>query len=78
MDSSLVCGEFARLVKQRRASLERKLRPVKAGAGVPELLIELANLNAQTHEFFETDRGLCEEGLNPKLASKVLRDYSSS
>ena len=71
MDSSLVYGESAPLVKQRRASLERKPQLVKAGAGVPELLTELANLKAQTHEFFETDRGLCGEGLNPKLASDM-------
>ena len=44
---------------------------MKAGAGVPELLAELANLKAQTHEFFETERGLCGEGLNPKLASDM-------
>ena len=71
MDSSLVRGESARLVKQRRASLERKPQLVKAAAGVPELLTELANLKAQTHEFFEIERGLCGEGLNPKLASDM-------
>ena len=40
-------------------------------AGVPKLLAELANLKAQTHEFFETERGLCGEGLNPKFASDM-------
>ena len=44
---------------------------MKAGAGVPELLTELANLKAQTHEFFETERSLCGEGLNPKFASDM-------
>ena len=71
MDSTLVRGESARLSKERRASLERKPRAVKAGAGVRELLTELANLKAQTHEFFVTERGLCGEGLNPKLASDM-------
>jgi hypothetical protein len=45
---------------------------MKAGAGVLELLMELANLKAQTHEFFVTKRGLCREGLNPKLASDMV------
>jgi hypothetical protein len=44
---------------------------VKAGADVQELLTELANLKVQTHEFFVTERGLCGEGLNPKLASNM-------
>jgi hypothetical protein len=66
-----VHGESVGLVKERRASLERKPRPVKAGAGVPELLTELANLKAQTHEFFVTERGLCGEGLSPKLTSDM-------
>jgi hypothetical protein len=44
---------------------------VKAGADVQELLTELANLKVQTHEFFVTERGLCGEGLSPKLTSDM-------
>ena len=44
---------------------------MKASVSVPELLTELANLKAQTYEFFETNRGLCGEGLNPKFASNM-------
>lgn len=71
MEASVGRGESAKLARERRGSLERKPRVLKAAPSVVELLLELQSLKTQTAEFFIKERGLCGSGLNPKLASDM-------
>jgi hypothetical protein len=71
MNSKIVRGEIAKLSRKRRGSFEQIQKVLKPPPPVSELLVELASLKLQTHDFFMKERGLCGLGLNPKLPSDM-------
>lgn len=70
--SPLVRGESAKISRERRASLEKKQKVRNPPPLVEDMLEELAILRSQTVQFFCNERGLCGQGLNPKLATDML------
>jgi hypothetical protein len=70
--SLLVRGEFAKISRDRHASLEKKQKVQNPPPSVGDMLEELAILRSQTLEFFTKERGLCGQGLNPKLATNMV------
>jgi hypothetical protein len=68
----LVRGESTKISRVRRASLEKKQKVRNPPPSVGDMLEELAILRSQTPEFFTKERGLCGQGLNPKLATNMV------
>jgi hypothetical protein len=71
MEAVVGRGKSAKLSRERRASLDQKLRVLKPATSVADMLLELRGLKTQSADFFIKERGLSGSGLNPKLASDM-------